>query len=400
MRVVFDGRVINDRFPGIGRYAYRLLEALIQTGGEDLDLTVLYTPALPNRRWALETLASPRVRLVPLRAPPFSLAEHVVVPRAIPRDRAVLVHGLHYAMPLGLLAHPAPVILTLYDLTPLRVPEGWSPLQRGVYRLWHRIALRHARALMVVSEAARDDLRRAFGDPRGPIAVVPGAADPAFFPRPREAVRAVLARYALREPYLLYVGINKPSKNLGRLLEAWRAIRGGLAEGGRLPDLVLAGPIDPRYPLEADEGVRILGMVPEADLPALYTGARLAVLPSLWEGFGLPILEAMACGTPVACSDLPSLREVAGDLAAFFHPRDVADMARTLRSAWVRAGQDPNWRAAVQHHARRFSWGESARRALDLYRQVLTSGAAFRRRKGAGAAHPDEEGSDRAAGPG
>ncbi|MDW8183939.1 MAG: glycosyltransferase family 1 protein [Anaerolineae bacterium] len=371
--VVLDGRVINDRFPGIGRYAYRLLEAILALE-PGLEVVLLYTPALPNRRWDLRQLmGSPRLRLVPVSIPPFHPAEHLLIPWMLRRWPEALVHVPHYAVPLGLLTRSGPLVVTLLDLIPLRLTEAWSALHRKVYHLWHRLVLARARALFALSEATRQDLLRFFGPIRPPVIITPAAADPCYVPRPLQEVAAIRRRYGLPSSYALYVGINKLSKNLDRLLEAWRRVRGRLRANGDPPDLILAGPWDPRYPLRLGEGVRHLGMVPEGELPALYTGARLFVFPSLWEGFGLPVLEAMACGVPVACSDIPALREVAGEAARFFDPRDVEGMARAIEEAWDRA-EDPAWRARCRTQAARFSWEETARRTLEGYRRAMDSG--------------------------
>jgi len=372
--VIFDGRVINDRFPGIGRYAYRLLEAMraLEPGLEGI---LLYTPALPNRRWDLARLVeSSRLRLLPVPIPPFHPAEHGVIPWLLRRWPGALVHVPHYAVPLGLLMRSGPLVVTVLDLIPMRLPEAWPAPHRVIYRLWHRLVVGRARVLLTLSEATRQDLQRFFGPLRQPVIRTPAAADPACVPRPPQEVAAVRQRYGLASPYALYVGINKPSKNLGRLLEAWRRVRPQLSGAGGPPMLVLAGPWDPRYPLPLPEGVRHVGMVPEGELPALYSGARLFVFPSLWEGFGLPVLEAMACGVPVVCSDIPALREVAGEAACYVDPRDVAAMARALADAWDRA-RDPAWRARCREQAARFSWEETARRTLEAYRTATAQGA-------------------------
>jgi len=370
--ILFDGRVINDRFPGVGRYAYRLLEAILAVEPE-LEVVLLYTPALPNRRWDLGRLTgSPRLRLLTVPIPPFHPAEHSLIPWLLRRWPEALVHVPHYAVPAGLFLRPGPLIATLMDLTPLRLPEAWPVLQRAIYRLWHRLVLARARALFTLSEATRQDLQRFFGPIRPPVIITPAAADPGCTPRSPREVMAIRHRYGLPPSYALYVGINKPSKNLDRLVEAWRRVRPRLCSDGEPPLLLLAGPWDPRYPLRLGEGVRHLGMVPEEALPALYTGARLLIFPSLWEGFGLPVLEAMACGVPVACSDIPALREVAGEAARFFDPRDVESMARVIAEAWDHA-EDPVWRARCQAQAARFSWEETARRTLETYRAVSGS---------------------------
>ncbi|MBO9362830.1 MAG: glycosyltransferase family 4 protein [Thermoflexus sp.] len=368
MEVVFDGRVIQDRFPGIGRYAFRLLEAMLSLEPE-LQLRLLYVPRAPNQRWDLRALDRfPAVQRIPVSIPPFAPAEHLAIPWLLQRWPKALVHVPYYAVPLGLLRRSAPLGVTLHDFAPLRLPAAWSPLQRWLYRIWHRCVLARADAVFVISRATQEDLFRLFGAPRGRVAVTPEAVDPHFFPRPPRDVAGTLSRYGLQHPYAFWVGVNKPSKNIDRFLKAWARVRERLLEPSAT--LVLAGLRDPRYPLRLRPSVRDLGMVPEEDLPALYTGARLFIFPSLWEGFGLPMLEAMACGVPVACSDIPALREVAGEAAMFFDPRDVEGMARVLEVAWRRA-EDPAWRAAAQARAAQFSWQETAQRTLELYRGLV-----------------------------
>jgi alpha-1,3-rhamnosyl/mannosyltransferase len=196
-------------------------------------------------------------------------------------------------------------------------------------------------------------------------------------------VAAVRARYDLPERYLLYLGSNKPHKNLERLVEAWALLQPQPAA------LVIAGSWDSRYPEARQRAAALsrspaplaglerqllwLGPVPEADLPALYSGALLFVFPSLYEGFGLPVLEAMACGTPVACSNTSSLPEVAGDAALLANPLDTQELARAMRTAL----EDESLRQEMSEkglkRAQGFSWLRTAQRTLETYRTSRTS---------------------------
>jgi alpha-1,3-rhamnosyl/mannosyltransferase len=186
-------------------------------------------------------------------------------------------------------------------------------------------------------------------------------------------VEAVRRRYALPERYVLYLGSNKPHKNLIRLIEAWAL----LAEYGTRSTLLIAGTWDPRHPeprLLARrlglENIRWLGPVPEPDIPALYAGATAFVFPSLYEGFGLPVLEAMACGTPVACSNTSSLPEVVGDAALLFDPTDAAGIAEALSRLMHDADLRADLRERTLRQAARFSWERTARATLTVYRQT------------------------------
>jgi alpha-1,3-rhamnosyl/mannosyltransferase len=181
----------------------------------------------------------------------------------------------------------------------------------------------------------------------------------------------VRRKYDLPERYLLYVGSNKPHKNLPALVDAYARL-------GDTPPLLLAGTQDPRYPqvgrrveqLGLENRVRILGAIPEEDLPALYGNALALVFPSLYEGFGLPPLEAMACGAPVACSDIPSLREAAGQAALWFDPSSPDSIASALEKIL----DDQELRAALRasglRRAAELTWDLAAQKTLDVFREA------------------------------
>ncbi len=367
MRLVLDGRTIRDHFPGIGRYTYNLALALAELA-PTMALSVLYDPRQPNTRYDLAQLAAaPQVQLVPVAAANFSAAEQWRVPAALRRLGAEVYHSPYYGMPYR---PSVPTVLTLYDLIPLRRPHEYRPLARLAFALTVRLAVAAAQHVLVISQASADDARRLLNVPTRKMTVTPLAADPAFAPQPAAAVAAVRARLGLPPAYALYVGSNKPHKNLPRLAETYAR----LPEAEAVP-LVVAGHWDERYPearsLAAAAGaqarVRFVGPVAAGDLPALYSGAELMVFASLAEGFGLPVLEAMACGTAVVCSDIPVLREVAGDAALCFDPAEAASMADALR----RALADPALRRDLAQRglarAASFSWRRVAETTLAVY---------------------------------
>jgi alpha-1,3-rhamnosyl/mannosyltransferase len=236
-----------------------------------------------------------------------------------------------------------------------------------------RMTLVRARRIITPSCSTRRDLVGCYRVRPERIAVVPYAPDPCFQPATAAEVARVRERYGLSEDYLLYVGINKPHKNLRRLVEAYAR-----CVGSRPERLVLAGPEDLRY-FDVREAVRrhglghrvsILGWVDEADLPALYTGAVFCVLPSLYEGFGLPVLEAMGCGTPVLCSATSALLEVAGEAALTFDPYNPGTMA----DAMLKALEDRDLRETLRRRgfarARGRTWADTARATWEVYRGV------------------------------
>lgn len=369
MHIGIDGRYIADHYPGIGRYTFSLVEALSRLAPEETFVVAVH-PGQPNSRYNLDQLAArSNILLEPFALPPRSPLEQVHWPQAARRWSLDVFHSPYFYMPYVL---PCPSAVTIYDLIPLVFPEGFSAGQRLIFRLMVGLALRTARAVIAISAATRADLVRYFNLSPERVHVTPLAADASFYPRPPAEVAAVRARYGLPDQYILYVGINKPHKNLPRLIEAYAKIAGA-------PPLVLAGREDARYP-QARERVEALGLggrvcfpgdIASADLPALYSGASLFVFPSLYEGFGLPPLEAMACGVPVVCSNRASLLETVGDAALTFAPEDVEAMASAIR----RALHDAYLRASLRQHglarAAQFSWERTAQETLKIYRMLV-----------------------------
>jgi len=326
LSVILDARTADDHFPGIGRYVASLARAMLQLD-EHPDVTLLVNPRAQPGRLQLPSLPS-----LPCAASPFSLRQQWLVPRALRQAGAHVYHSPYYLMPYrpGL-----PTVLTCYDIIPLLFPAYFTAWQRLAFRLTLTLALRAATVVLAISYATRDDLVHHLGVALGRIVVTPLAAQEHFRPQPSEEVERVRRIYKLPARYVLYVGSNKPHKNLVQLVQAWATV----IPYYRDVLLVIAGPWDARYPqaqwaverLGIQEHVLFLGAVADEDLPGLYSGAYCFVFPSLYEGFGLPVLEAMACGTPVACSNVASLPEVAGDAALLFDPHDIESIADTLR---------------------------------------------------------------------
>jgi len=406
---ILDARTATPHFPGIGRYVTNLARALMPLLTPDERLTVLHDPAHP-----LSLPPSDAVRTVPLAVSPFSLAQQWAVPRLmrsfharrgdIPASSAQLpapslYHSPYVAMPY---LPGVPALLTVYDLIPLRYAAHSTARARLLIRWMTRLALRATRHVIAISDFTRRDFMAEFGLRPEQITAIPLAADPAFRPPTAERIAEIRTRYVLPEQFVLYLGSNKPHKNLVRLVEAWQVANSKwqIAESR----LVIAGAWDDRYPeareladslaakslilnnqqqasTSANRAIQPpvwLGRVPETDLPALYAAATAFVFPSLYEGFGLPVLEAMACGTPVICSNTSSLPEVAGDPSAGSGPSaarlvDPLDTA-ALADAIGRVLADDDLRAGLRRRglaqAARFSWEQTAAATLAVYRQV------------------------------
>ena len=364
---VIDARTATDHFPGIGRYVVNLSRSLAQIA-PDLSISLLHDPSAAATRLTLPSLAR-----VACPISPFSIRQQWIVPGLLHRAQATLYHSPYYLMPY---CPGVPTVLTCYDFIPLVYPQYFSVTQHLIYRLAHILALQTASVVLAISQATKADLMCYFRVASERIVITPLAADAHFTPRPPTQIATLRQKYALPERYVLYLGSNKPHKNLVRLVEAW----GTLDRRSQVADcrLVLAGHWDERYSqtretvaqLGLQDSVIFVGLAAEDDLPALYSGATLFVFPSEYEGFGLPVLEAMACGAPVACSKTSSLPEVVGDAAILFDPTDTEAIAGSLRRALASPDLRADLRERGLEQAACFSWERVAQETLAVYRQM------------------------------
>jgi len=358
--VAVDARTDDPHFPGIGRYTRNLAHALARAAAPSDEIVLLAGHA---------TGTGDRTRTATVEASPFSLRQQWVIPALLRRLGAQLYHSPYYLMPFR---PRLPCVVTIHDLIPLRFPQYFSAGQRAVYRLAVGRAVHAARLLIAVSEATRHDVVGILHIDPQRVVVVPEGVDPLFKPQAPPVIAALRRRLAMPDRYALYVGSNKPHKNLPRLVDAWARVRQAVP-------LVVAGPWDPRFPearrqaaaLEAAGRVRWIGRVSDVDLPALYAGAACVVIPSEFEGFGLPVLEAMACGAPVVCARAGSLPEVAGDAAVLFDPLEVDAIAHAADLVLADAAR----RAALVQRglarAATFTWDRAAAQTWEVYRRAV-----------------------------
>lgn len=359
---LLDARTATPHFPGIGRYVRSLATALLPQLGPNERLTLLVDPQQPLQ---LDGATS-----VPLPASPFSLAQQWRAPRAIARLSADLYHSPYYLMPYR---PSASTVLTVYDVIPLRYPQFSSVRARLLFRVASRLALRAARHVIAITEDARQDFISEFGVRADRIATIPLGVEPTFRPATQAEIDPVRAKYGLPERFAFYLGSNKPHKNLLGLVQTWVTLQDPPV------GLVVAGAWDKRHPearrlaeSRGDTTIRWLGRVPEEDLPALYSAAEVFVFPSLFEGFGLPVIEAMACETPVICSNVTALPEVAGDAAVLVRPDDPAELAAALERVMSDGQLRSELAAKGLARAGQFSWERTAARTLEIYRQATT----------------------------
>jgi glycosyltransferase involved in cell wall biosynthesis len=371
LRVAVDATAIPARLTGAGVYTARLLAALAARGDVDLDAFVA-----PHAEAAL---ATPGVRAHRVgragRGRPARIAwTQLAAGRAARRTGARVLHGVHYELPLSC---QLPQIVTVHDLTLLTHPE-WHEASKVAYFGWAlRRALRRAARVLCVSATTADDLIRVLHVDPSRIDVTPLGTDLA--PAPPEAVAAVRARLGLARPYLLGLGTLEPRKDLPTLIAAFGTLAKDLPH-----DLVLAGlpgwgSGEVAAALDALDGgvadrVRLAGYIPEEDKAALFTGAELFAYPSRYEGFGLPVAEAMACGVPVVTTTGGSLPEVAGDGAELVAPGDADALAAAIRKLLDdRAARDELVRRG-RARAAQLTWARCAALTAAAYRRAVDVG--------------------------
>ncbi|MDL2716904.1 MAG: glycosyltransferase family 1 protein [Acidobacteriota bacterium] len=341
-RILVDARKARDF--GIGTYIRGLLGGLA-----GLDRYELHALVLPGEEGFLPSGVTARV----CAARHYSLGELVAVRRAIGALRPDVFHAPHYVVPFF---PPRATVVTIHDLMHLTRPEHAARAKRAYARWMVGRALRLSARVIAGSEETKKEIF-AFGHARGGKVVVIGYGVRGDFLEGEEKKEEKGA------PYLLFLGNDKPHKNLDGLLAAWPRVR---AANPSL-SLVLAGVSVGRT---LPEGATALGWVPDADLPALVAGARILVQPSFAEGFGLPVIEAQAAGTPVACSDIPALRAAAGEAAVFFDPHSAASIADALNMLLGDEEKRGFLRKRGRERAAAFTWRAVAERTAAVYESV------------------------------
>ena len=360
------------RNAGPSRYATNLVEAVLaQPSGHD------FTLFLNEQVRALPFRPGQPVRVLRTRAPTSRtsirvLWEHLLAPWHIGAARLEAVHSMLNVVPL---AAPTRHVVTIHDLSFMRTP-GAHPTHRRWYltaATW--LSARRARTVLADSHATKDDVVELLGaDPDRVHVVYPGS-EAAFHPRSEAQVQAFRHNNALVRPFVLFVGTLEPRKNVDVLVRAF----GVVARDGFAGDLVLAG--GSGWGTEAIDAalaespvrdrIRRIGYVKQEDLPYWYCAADLVVYPSSYEGFGIPVLEAMASGTPVITSNRSSLPEVAGDAALTVDPREIPQLAAAMTMVLASPERRATMRERGLAQARRFDWTVAAEQCLNVYQRAL-----------------------------
>ncbi|MDZ7272132.1 MAG: glycosyltransferase family 4 protein [candidate division KSB1 bacterium] len=374
MRIGIDTLAAHYKKTGIGTYISSLANALPRVDGtNEYRLLVSHenAPIFEDGLPRMTKVFGPKiVDYTPVRV----VWEHICLPGVAAREGVNLLHCPTFIVPL---LWRGPTVVTIHDLTWFTHPQQHVLVKRVYYQRLIPVAVQKAARVIAITESTRRDLLRILPVSEEKVVVVPYGVDSIFQTvEDDERIAALRRRYGVPERYLLFVGMLEPRKNLVRVVQAFGRLKS--SDRAMPHKLVLAGNKGWGYEearreverLGLEQEVIFTGPVPHDELPPLFSGADLFVYPSLYEGFGLPVVEAMACGTPVITSNVSSLPEVAGDAALLVDPLDVEDLAEAMRRVLTDGDLRQQMRARGLEQASNFTWEETARRTLEVYEQA------------------------------
>lgn len=372
MRIGIDIRSLIFTQAGISTYIHNLIKALGEI--DKRNKYILFCHAKSQYNWAKYGNISEKVlRLPHIKSLTGRIWEAILVPRAIASMKIDIFHGPSFTLPSK---KPCKFIVTIHDLTFKRFPELVTKRAVSYYNAHIQSAIKKADRIIADSYNTKEDLMILYGVGSDRVEVIYMGIDKDFrVIEDKKKLKEVKDKYGLPKKFILSVGTIEPRKNLRRLIEAYYQLREkGLIEHS----LVIAGQKGWLYEnvfeavkrLKLEQEVIFTGYITRDDLPMIYNSADLFIFPSIYEGFGLPALEAMACGIPVITSNISSLPEITGDAALLINPYDVEAIAKAMERV---LGDDGLRKELVKKglkHARRFSWQDSAKKTLMAYREV------------------------------
>ncbi len=378
LRVTLDAGPAVHQWAGLARYTERLVSALWHNCRREVDLNLFYNSHSGHQLPA--AIASVPARSIRLHQYPWRLgALACQLLRAPVIERRLPANGVYHAAEHLLPWMTRPAVMTVHDLIFERFPQHHTRANRAFLRVAMPLFVRRADAIIAVSQHTKGDLLDLYATPSQKVYVVDEGIDEHFRQANEGEIRRAREKHSIRRPYLLMVGTLEPRKNHSLAFEALARLKTDgwphclVVVGGRG---WLFGAV--RRQIEAlglADDIIFAGAVPDADLPALYSGADSFLMPSLYEGFGIPVLEAMACGAPVVSSKASSLPYVAGDAALFIEPLTAQALAAAVRNLLSNKDLAATMRANGLRRASRFCWKRTARETVDVYRTAAARGS-------------------------
>ena len=367
MKICIDARPVSNHMHGISRYAFNLIEQLAHLGQRHQYLILtrmnsrMFLPPLPGN-----------FEIQECHSQNYSITEQLVIPWLMRKESVDLFHATTYSAPI---LQTCKTVVTIHDLIPMIFPEHYRWIHAVFYRQVVRRALQKAGWILTVSLSSKDDLIRYFGLDRNKIVVTYNGVDDRFCLDASGLSKKIIEEaFALKDPFILSVVNDRPHKNVSVLVGAFETF----LQKVTIPyKLVIVGiPEDISIGNSISRGVAdsliFLPRVTDDQLIALYQNATLFVLPTLYEGFCLPVLEAMACGTPVITSNVSSLPEVTGNAAILVNPNNIDELAEAIYNVLAREDLQKELREKGMRQAKQFSWQETARQTLKIYEQVTS----------------------------
>ncbi len=374
MKIGIDCRIYSSKFTGIGRYVHELTDRLHKLDKENHYVFFFNEPEYGNYR-----PPSNRFKKVFADTPIYSLKEQYHFLKILEKEKLDLMHFTHFNAPL---LYKGKSIVTIHDLILSFYPgkKKRSILNRIGYHTVLRSSVKKAKHIITISRHSKNDLESLLKTPPEKISVVyQGIGDEFRKIEDELKINKSLDTYGIKKPFLLYTGVWRSHKNIPNLIKAFNELKN--KHDCKNLSLVITGKEDPFYPeikkntreLNLEKDIIFTGLVPEFDLISLYNAATIYVFPSLYEGFGLPPLEAMACGTPVAASYASSIPEVCGKgNAVFFDPKNYYDIAQKVYALYVNEDMQQRLIKNGFNRVNEFSWTTMAKQTLNLYKKCLS----------------------------
>ncbi|MCU0644036.1 MAG: glycosyltransferase family 4 protein [bacterium] len=379
MNITIDARLVLNTMTGIGNYLIHLIEALLKIDTKNLYRIVIdenLNQDHPVNQWKQRNLITEKIGIKPVRP-----GQHFLVPLKLRGKEVDVYHYPHFDLPM---MQRYRSVVTIHDLKYIIAPElflEFSSLKKTYMSFFYRMSCRKAKKIIVVSESTKLDLVRLFHVPPENVAVIPLASNSNFkLAANKQKIQSKLAKLRLNKKFFLVVGERRPHKNLVRIIEAFQIFK---KHGFDDYKLLIIGKKYGSYSepekkieqLNLTEDVILKGYVSDEELPLYYQGAEAFLFASLYEGFGIPILEAMSCGTPVITSNISSLPEVAADAALCINPVSSSAIAEAMERLVLQPELKADLITKGLKRAKMYSWERTAEQTLAVYQEVFAHAA-------------------------
>lgn len=372
MRIAIDATATSSQRAGQEGYTFNLIKGLVSVGNENNYFIFAKKEILDELN-----INKPNFRLIPcnIHSRPIRLLwELFVLPFHIKRYRIGILHSPHYIIPL--LNFGWKSVVTIHDMTFFLYPGVHTFSKKLFFRWMISYSIKKADMVICVSESTKRDMMKLLNAPNGKLITVPEAADDIYMPvNNLKSTEEIKQKYRITGKFILYVGVLEPRKNISALIKAFSQ----LLDKGFNYQLVIAGKKGWDYNqifemvknLKLEDKIIFTGYVPSEDLLFLYNAAKLFVYPSLYEGFGIPVLEAMCCGTPVITSNISSMPEVAGEGAILINPHSIEELRDAMIQCLSNKELSDELRKKGLERAKKFSWEKTARQTIRVFRNVV-----------------------------